>query len=99
MVFSSLLFLFAFLTPQLLIYFLFRETRARNIVLLVFSLIFYAWGGPKYLILLVGEAFFSWYIARAIAGCRFKQTRRLWMILECVLLLGLLGVFKYTGFS
>ena len=98
MVFSSLLFLFAFLTPQLLIYFLFRETRARNIVLLVFSLIFYAWGGPKYLILLVSEAFFSWYIARAIAGCRFKQTRRLWMILECVLLLGLLGVFKYTGF-
>ena len=54
MVFSSLLFLFAFLAPQLLIYFLVRKNTARNIVLFIFSLIFYSWGGPRYLILLVG---------------------------------------------
>ena len=98
MVFSSLLFLFAFLTPQLILYFLIKDTRARNILLLVFSLIFYAWGGPKYVVLLVSEAFFSWFIALEISKCRFKQTRRMWMVMECILLLGLLAFFKYTGF-
>ena len=52
MVFSSLLFIFAFLVPQMLIYLLLRKTTARNILLLIFSLIFYAFGGPLYLILL-----------------------------------------------
>ena len=98
MVFSSLLFLFAFLTPQLIIYFLIKDTRARNVILLVFSLFFYAWGGPKYVILLVSEAFFSWYIALQISKCSFKKTKRLWMVMECILLLGLLAFFKYTGF-
>lgn len=54
MVFSSLLFVFLFLTLNLIVYFFVSEKK-RNYVLLIFSLIFYAWGGPKFLILLVGE--------------------------------------------
>ena len=60
MVFSSLIFLFLFLVLNLTIY-LFVKDKYKNIVLLVFSLIFYAWGGPKYLLLLVGETFASWF--------------------------------------
>ena len=67
MVFSSLLFIFAFLAPQLLIYYLIRDIKARNIVLLVFSLIFYGWGGPMYLLLLVIECAVSWRTARELA--------------------------------
>nr|WP_307998339.1 hypothetical protein [uncultured Merdimonas sp.] len=52
MVFSSLIFLFVFLVLNLTIYLL-VDDKYKNKVLLIFSLIFYAWGGPKYLILLV----------------------------------------------
>ncbi|MCD8218214.1 MAG: MBOAT family protein, partial [Clostridiales bacterium] len=60
MVFSSLFFVFFFLPLNLLIYHLVRDIRKKNIVLLCFSLVFYAWGGPKYLILLLGMVFISW---------------------------------------
>lgn len=62
MVFSSLLFVFAFFTPHLVVYF-FAPKEKKNLVLLVSSLIFYAWGGPKYLLLLMLETFISWYFA------------------------------------
>ncbi len=98
MVFSSLLFIFAFLAPQLFIYFIAKKTRTRNIILLVFSLIFYAWGGPQYLLLLTGEAFVSWYSAREIGRIQSKTLKKCWLVLECVILLLLLILFKYTGF-
>ena len=98
MVFSSLLFIFAFLAPQLLIYFLLKNHKARNAVLLIFSLIFYAWGGPMYLLLLITECFVSWLTAREIGRSERKTIRKAYLILECVILLGLIGVFKYTGF-
>lgn len=99
MVFSSLLFVFLFLSLNLLIYFLVDE-KHRNPVLLIFSLIFYSWGGPRYLILLVGESWVSWFCAKQIQqeSVSGKDRRKLWMIIECVVLLGLLGFFKYTGF-
>ena len=98
MVFSSLLFVFAFLTPQLLIYFIAKKTKTRNVILLVFSLIFYAWGGPQYLPLLLLEAFVSWYTAREIGRTEIRSMKKRWMALECVVLLLLLIFFKYTGF-
>ncbi len=98
MVFSSLLFVFAFLAPQLLIYFIAKKTRTRNIILLVFSLIFYAWGGPQYLLLLTGEAFVSWFTAREIGRSQIQAMKKRWLALECVVLLFLLIFFKYSGF-
>ncbi|MBE6757562.1 MAG: MBOAT family protein [Ruminococcaceae bacterium] len=99
MVFSNLLFVFAFFPLCMLFYALARGIRAKNFVLLIFSLMFYAWGEPLYVLLLVTMAFFDWLFARLIerdSGCRRSK---LWLILTCVVDLGLLGVFKYGTFT
>ena len=62
MVFSSLVFLFLFLTIHLAVYHLVNP-KYRNVVLLVSSLIFYSWGGPEYLVLLLGVTAASWFFA------------------------------------
>lgn len=97
MVFSSLLFVFAFLVPQLIIYHL-VDKKHQNIVLLIFSLIFYAWGGPRYVILLLADTFFSWFFALRIQHTRNKARKKLYLIGECICVLGLLFIFKYTVF-
>ena len=71
----------------------------KNVVLLVSSLIFYAWGGPKYLLLLLLMSFISWFSALQIQ--RFRESlllKRLCLILGVGLSLALLGYFKYAGF-
>ncbi|OUN30920.1 hypothetical protein B5G00_05695 [Blautia sp. An46] len=100
MVFSSLLFVFVFLVLNLVIYFL-VDKKYKNQVLLIFSLIFYAWGGPRFLILLVGETFISWFCGVRIQEGGNQRIRKMYMILECVLLLGLLGLFGIgtSGFA
>lgn len=97
MVFSSLIFIFVFLVLQLVIY-IWVEPKYKNHVLLIFSLVFYAWGGVRYLILLVGETWVSWYCGIHIQKSNDARIRKFYMILECVVLLGLLGFFKYTVF-
>lgn len=97
MVFSSLLFVFVFLFFSMLIYLL-VPARLKNGVLLVSSLIFYAWGGIRYLFLLLSEVLISWLCALQIARHPKPSVRRMWMVTEAVLLLGLLGIFKYLGF-
>ena len=96
MVFSSLLFVFLFLVLNLLVYSRAKTITAKNAVMLAFSLIFYAWGGPKYLLLLLGMTAISWLMALLIGN--FPKQKKIFMILECLLLLGLLAVFKYSGF-
>ncbi len=100
MVFSSLLFVFAFLVLNLIIYF-YVGPKYQNCVLLIFSLVFYAWGGPKYLILLVGVTLISWFCALRITHARRRRgmfSARFFLVAECVALLGILGIFKYLGF-
>lgn len=101
MVFSSLIFVFIFLTCNLVVYFL-VDAKSQNKVMLIFSLIFYAWGGPRYLLLLVGETLISWFCALKIEEVRQKEGQdkkvKLYLVLECVALLGLLCIFKYLGF-
>ena len=63
MVFSSLLFLYAFLPLNLLFYVLARGIRMKNVVMLLFSLVFYAWGEPKYVLLLIGMTLADWVFA------------------------------------
>ena len=69
MVFSSLLFIFAFLVPCMIIY-TWVDDAKKNKVLLIFSLIFYSWGGPQYLILLLADTFASWWFALQITRQR-----------------------------
>ena len=95
MVFSSLFFLFAFLPLNLLLYSLVKSVPARNAVLLVFSLVFYAWGEPVYMLLLIGMAFFDWLFAQLMATGR---NRKLWLWLAVTVNLGTIGVFKYLNF-
>ena len=97
MVFSSLLFLYAFLPLSLISYFFCRSLRGKNISLLVFSLIFYAWGEPKYVLLLMGMALADWFCALRIEAAETGRKKKLWLILAAVTDLGLIGFFKYAG--
>ena len=98
MVFSSLFFLYAFLPACLLAYRLCRSLRAENLCLLVFSLLFYAWGEPKYVLLLAAMAFMDWFFALRIDEARQSGEKgKIWLILACVTDLGLIGFFKYSG--
>lgn len=63
MVFSSSVFLFAFFPLFLAIYFVVPHRTAKNIILLIFSLLFYAWGEPVYVFLMIGSILVNWAFA------------------------------------
>ena len=92
MVFSSLFFVFAFLTVCYAIYALLPGIKSRNVLLLVSSLIFYAWGGPSLLLLLLGMTFVC-YLGGLLIEVR-PTHKRLWLVLTLVIALGLLAVCK-----
>ena len=97
MVFSSLIFLYAFFSLSLVAYALCKTQKAQNIVLLVFSLIFYAWGEPKYVLLLMFMAFVSWFCALKISTTKRKHKQRFWVTVTTVVDIALIGYFKYAG--
>ena len=94
MVFSSLTFLFAFLPVTLLGYRLLPRKLRIGFLLLV-SLIFYAWGEPLYVFLMIGSILANWLIGFKVAGD--GPRRKPWLVLSVALNLSLLLVFKYTG--
>ena len=99
MVFSSLFFIFAFLVISYALHAACKGIRARNIVLLVSSLIFYAWGGPAFVLLLCLEVFVCYVSARMIEIMGARTRRALAVTWTCVgFCLALLILFKYTGF-
>lgn len=97
MVFSSLVFMFAYLPITLLAYYLVPR-QGRNIFLFIVNLIFYGWGEPKLVLLMVFNIFFNyiggWLVDKYRADAKKKK---LLLILTCVLDIGILAVFKYTG--
>ena len=97
MVFSSLIFLYGFFSLSLLAYGLCRTQKQQNTVLLIFSLIFYAWGEPKYVLLLMFMAFTSWLCALGVSKATNTVARRGWVTLAAVIDIGLIGYFKYAG--
>ncbi|MBQ7354766.1 MAG: MBOAT family protein [Clostridia bacterium] len=98
MTFSSMIFVLLFLTVQMVALRFAATIKQRNVVLLVFSLIFYAFGGPQYLPLLCGMVLISYVGALAVERAESKSGRKLALILTCTLLLGILGFFKYLTF-
>lgn len=100
MVFSSLLFLFRFLPLTLLIYYV-SPKRFRNLILFIASLIFYAWGEPVYVVLILFSTITD-YTAGRLVGCFLENRRPICArcaVLGSVLInLALLGYFKYAGF-
>lgn len=98
MVFSKPIFLFGFLPIVLILYYL-APRKLKNTVLLIMSLIFYAWGEPKLVILMI-LTILADYIAGLLIN-KFsgnKSVSKLILILTLVINLGLLGVFKYADF-
>ena len=99
MLFSSLTFLYFFLPIVLILYFVINNRTWRNSVLLVSSLVFYSWGEPKYVFLMLASTLVAWLCGLGID--RFKEKRRIsraFLIASLVLLLGSLAVFKYLNF-
>ena len=97
MSFAGLAFLFFFLPVVLVGYYCFPR-RWRNVFLLAANLVFYGWGEPWFLPIILVTAVANWLIGRRIAACAEAGTRRLWLGAALVLDLGMLVVFKYTGF-
>ena len=95
MVFSDLFFLFAFLPAFALCYLLLK--RHRNAVLVLFSLIFYAWGEPVYVLLMFGSVVVNYFVGLAIDRHEDRKRKR-HLILGLVFNIGILFVFKYAGF-
>ena len=105
MVFSSLFFIFAFLVLCYGIYLLVPTMRGANAVLLVFSLVFYAWGGPPLVLLLCLETFICYVGARLVWSEKASPNRegrpglsKTYMIMTVAMCLVLLGIYKYAGF-
>lgn len=98
MLFSSNTFLFGFLPAVVVLYYL-CPRRCRNVLLLVSSLIFYGWGEPKYVLLMLVSILLNYFcgLAAARQQSRQRSTRGV-LVLGVVLNLGMLGFFKYGKF-
>lgn len=98
MLFSSVTFLFTFLPITLLIYYLVPR-KAKNLVLLICSLIFYAWGEPIYIFLMIISILFNYFSGIDIARKQGRRrARRRSLVFTVVVNLLILGFFKYYGF-
>ena len=99
MLFSSLTFLFLFLPITLLLYFIVKD-RYKNYLLLIASLIFYAWGEPKYIVLMLLSIVFNYVMARLIdKNKKYKSRKKFDLIITIVVNIGTLFVFKYLDFA
>ena len=99
MLFSSIPFLYYFLPLTLLCYFL-APRRAKNAVLLLFSLVFYAWGEPKYVLFMVVSILQGYFFGRLVEKYRVSNPRRSKLFLTASVLFSLLllGYCKYADF-
>lgn len=98
MVFSSTVFLFSFLPLFLAVYFLIPSRPAKNVVLLLFSLVFYAWGEPVYVWLMVGSIVMNWAIGLFIAHAQGRGAKKAFLVAALVLNILIIGFYKYEGF-
>lgn len=95
MVFSSIPFLFFFFPFCLICYYL-TPNRFKNYTLLVFSLFFYAWGEPIYILLMIFSTLVDFLNGRLLSKNNNKKTRRRFLFIAILINLSLLGFFKYT---
>lgn len=98
MVFADLFFLYVFLPLCLIFYFAAKQLKTKNAVLIVFSLLFYAWGEPVWILLLLFSSVFNWFIGLQIQKARKKDGGKLAVGLGVAGNILMLLVFKYSGF-
>ncbi|MCK9325447.1 MAG: hypothetical protein M0P69_08100 [Bacteroidales bacterium] len=97
MVFSSSVFLILFLPVFFLLYYLCPQ-KYRNWVALIGSILFYSWGAPKFIFVILGTTFVDFHLVRWMAATKKQLHRRLMLALSVSINLGLLIYFKYSGF-
>ena len=97
MLFSGVPFLYYFLPVVLAVYFLVPKN-CKNAVLLLASLVFYGWGEPKYVFLMMATIALFYGCGLAIGHCRQQKCKKLWLAVSVIISLGLLAVFKYADF-
>ena len=94
MVFSSLLFVCIFMPIVFVLHSVIKNLKVKNGLLLLASLLFYAYGEPYYIFLMIISAFLNYIFALLISG----KKKKVFLVLAVAVNLGILGVFKYTGF-
>lgn len=100
MVFSSTVFMFLFLPFVFLLSYVLPGIKLKNALMLIVSVIFYAWGEPVYVLLMIASTFVNYLLA--LPGDKAKENsnlKRAMLILTIVFNIGLLAVFKYAGFA
>lgn len=98
MVFSSLLFLFLFLPSVIIVYYS-APRRVRNVILLIASLIFYAWGEPVYILLMLFSTFADYFFGLLMDRDSIGKLGRKWVVTASVVVnVAVLGFFKYADF-
>lgn len=98
MVFNSIFFIFCFLPVFMLIYYL-VPGKLRNLILFLGSLVFYAWGEPVYVILMLFSSIFNYYMGAELERLYYDEKRqKLNLVFAVIVNLGILVFFKYYGF-
>ncbi len=98
MVFSSLTFMFVFLPIVLILYYIVPK-KFKNLFILISGLIFYAWGEPVYVLIMIVSTLIDYTAGLLIYRFdKSKTIKRICLIVSLLMNLGLLGVFKYSGF-
>jgi alginate O-acetyltransferase complex protein AlgI len=97
MVFSSITFLVYFLPVFILLYHL-VPNQFKNLVILVASIYFYSWGGPKFIFVILGTTFIDFLLVRNMAAQKDQRSKKIYLIISLCLNLGLLFYFKYCNF-
>lgn len=98
MVFTDLIFLFCFLPISVLLTKQIRNIKLQNILLVVFSLLFYAWSNPIYVVLLILSILWNYFTAFELEAQDDGKTKIILLIVSVVVNLFILGFYKYTGF-
>lgn len=98
MVFTDLIFLFCFLPISVLLTKLIRNVKLQNILLVVFSLLFYAWSNPIYVVLLILSILWNYFTAFELEAQDDEKAKKILLIVSIVVNLFILGFYKYTGF-
>ena len=97
MLFSSIPFLFYFLPIVLILYFA-SPWKLKNFVLLASSLVFYGWGEPKYVFLMLASIIMFFVCGLLVEKAKTKQWKKVWLTVSVVVSVALLGIFKYADF-
>ncbi len=101
MVFSSTTFLFLFLPIVLIAYYnpVFKSLSFKNAVLIVSSIFFYAWGEPRYVLLMLGSILINWALGLAVEKNKTNGKGKTALVFSVIVNIGMLFVFKYLTFT